>query len=101
MLSLVQLVHEEVKTVQMQLIAHSQDEPIRLAEEIAALMNRAFPEGDPHGHRRHHEAVIMKAEARAEFWKKLVFEISKYGLLGFIGWAAISLWKAVLVGPVK
>lgn len=107
-LALVQAIHDEIKTIQQnldkldsRLTKHMTDETMELAQEISRLMADAFPEGDPKGHRKHHEAVIAKAEARAEFWKKLSFEISKGGLLGFLTWALYALWQYFLQGPHK
>lgn len=71
----------------------------RLALDSA--MADAFPEGDPVGHRKHHEAVIKAAEDRAKFWETMRTEIAKYGLVGFVGWATYSLWTAFLQGPHK
>lgn len=68
-------------------------------DDLEAAMIRAFPDGDPEGHRRHHEAVIRAAEARAEFWTKMRFELFRWGLFGFVGWAALQLWKAFVQGP--
>lgn len=69
--------------------------------DLETVMIRAFPDGDPEGHRRHHEAVVRAAEARAEFWAKMRFALSQWGLLGFLGWAAYQLWLAFLQGPPK
>jgi hypothetical protein len=65
---------------------------LELAEAIANIMNKAFPEGDSSGHRIHHEMAIKAAEAKAEFWEKMRFEIFRWGLIGFIGWVVVSLW---------
>lgn len=67
--------------------------------DLEAVMIRAFPDGDPEGHRRHHEAVIRAAEARAEFWTKMRFELFRWGLLGFLGWSLMSLWRTFIQGP--
>lgn len=68
---------------------------------VKEAMASAFPDGDPDGHRRHHELVIKRAEAQAAFWDKMKVELGKYGLLGFLGWAAYSLWNSFLQGPHK
>jgi len=72
-----------------------------MSELVAAVerLIRAFPNEDPDGHRLAHEEMIATIRARREFWQKLVFEITKYGLLGALGWAAIALWGAFLKGP--
>lgn len=108
LLALVQTVHDDVKSFHTSLSAldarltkHMTDETMELAQEITKLMADAFPEGDPKGHRKLHEAAIEKAMARAEFWKKMTFEICKGGLLGFAVWALLSLWNTFLQGPHK
>lgn len=107
-LALVQTVHDDVKTLHTNISAldhrltkHMTEKTMELAREISKLMSDAFPEGDPTGHRKHHEAVIAKAEARAKFWQKMLYEITKYGLMGFIGWLAVTAWQAFLQGPHK
>ena len=79
--------------------AHTKTVPQVLQGAIEKLVSEAFPDSDPELHRRIHEADLKKAEARAEFWQKLLLELCKYGLLGFVGWAAIALWKTFLAGP--
>jgi hypothetical protein len=64
-------------------------------------MADAFPEADPVGHRKHHEAVIKAAEDRAAFWAKMRFELTRWGLIGFVAWAGTQLWQAALQGPHK
>ena len=94
---LLQVVHDKIESMDEKLSNHINDEPLTLAEEIAKLMNKSFPQGDPEGHRAYHEDSIKRAEANAEFWSKMRFEISKWGLIGFLGWfigmVAVSVWK--------
>ncbi len=68
------------------------------AQRLDSLAS-GFPAGDPAGHRRYHEAEIKRIEARAEFWSKLRLSVTQWGLLGFIGWALVSLWNEFLNGP--
>lgn len=86
-------VHDAVEKMDHKLTAHIADETEVLAQEIAKHMKIAFPEGDPEGHRRHHEAIIRKAERRADFWDSMAKEIGKWGLIGFLGWVVVSLWR--------
>ena len=94
---LLRVVHDKIEAMDVKLTRHIHDETLTLAEEIATLMNKSFPQGDPEGHRAYHEASIKRAEANAEFWSKMRFEISKWGLIGFSGWfigmIAVSVWK--------
>lgn len=98
-LETVQRMESKLDTVTGELRRHIQEETNDIAKEIAKLMKEAFPEGDPDGHRKHHELVIAREEARAEFWQKMLFELSRVGLLGFLGWLGVLAWKALLLGP--
>ena len=101
LLILVQQVHTSVQSLDTRLSEHMKDETLELAQAVAALMIKSFPEGDGDGHRRHHEAVIKQAEEKAEFWKKMVTKLSEWGLIGFAGWLLYAMWDAVLRGHVK
>lgn len=68
-------------------------------DHLLGVIRSAFPGDDPEGHRRYHEALIDEAVQRKEFWRKLFFEVSKYGLIGFLGWLFIQLWNGALKGP--
>ena len=68
------------------------------AQRLESLAS-GFPDDDPAGHRRYHEAEIKRIEARAYFWAKLHLSVTQWGLLGFLGWAAVSLWQEFLKGP--
>jgi hypothetical protein len=98
-LLLVQQVHDKVAAMDARLTKHMTEETLELAEEITKLMCRAFPGADPDGHRSAHEAQMKAITDRADFWKKMLFELSKFGLIGFIGWAALALWKNFIQGP--
>lgn len=108
MLTLLQNIHndlQDVKTEQKKmgdtLYSHINTEPEEWAEQLRQLMKDSFPGGDAEGHRRYHEETITAIEARAEFWKKMLFEVTKYGLFGVLGWLAYTVWVAFLHGPGK
>ncbi len=86
--------NEAVRDTANELRAHADGETARIAA-IAA----GFPDGDPDGHRRYHEAEIKRIERRADFWQKMRLELAKWGLIGFLGWAAVALWQQALKGP--
>lgn len=98
-LYVMQEIHKRVEALDERLSRQTHDATLKLAEEIAALMCKSFPQGDPDGHRAAHEAWIKREEDKTEFWAKLRFEIAKWGLVGIIGWLAIVAWRAVLQGP--
>lgn len=96
-----QEIKDSQRAMDNKLTKHMESVPKDLAEAIAELMADSFPQGDPAGHRRYHEASIKAAEDRADFWSKMRMELFKWGLLGFAGWAAYALWHAFLQGPSK
>ncbi len=61
------------------------------------LDNRGMP--DVTGHRSFHEALVEQAKSRAEFWRKMTFELIKYGLIGFVIWQLRVSWIEFLKGP--
>ncbi len=101
LLVLVQQVHADVQVFSRRLDEQRHAESLALAEAVATLMVKSFPEGDADGHRKAHEAQMQAIENRAEFWKKMLFEVSKYGLIGVLGWLALKIWVAFLAGPDK
>ena len=90
-----------LRNLDNKLSVHMTNETKELADAMADILTKSFPEGDAPGHRVLHEAQIAAMAAKAEFWKKLVFEITKYGLIGLIGWLAFVAWTAFLKGPSK
>ena len=68
-------------------------------DALIAEFKNAFPAGDPQGHRSYHEALIDQNKQRRDFWAKLTFELTKWGIIGFLGWAVIQLWHGALQGP--
>lgn len=54
------------------------------------------PDGDHDGHRRYHEAVIKKMEARAKLWQDVSSSVTKWGVIGILGWVGMSMWHEIL-----
>lgn len=98
------------------LAAHISEENERYAaiqdalEELKAMMagvNTAFVKdeesGKPDyaGHAAAHKAWIEAQKARKEFWAKLTFELTKYGLIGLVGYLVVNvIWPAIVKGHV-
>ena len=57
-----------------------------------SLFVRAFPDGDPDGHRRAHEAQILAAEKKAEFWTRMAVKAGEMTV-----WVFLTCFIAVLV----
>lgn len=97
MLALIQTIQEDVTEMKSTLTGHIATEPKEWAKVLSELMVKAFPEGDADGHRRFHEANIKSAEQKAAFWAKMTYEITKWGLLGFLLWTLKTLVEAAVV----
>lgn len=69
-------------------------EQLAIVSSMATCVAEGFPGRDAKAHREYHEALMRKVEARTEFFQKLLFELTKLGIVGFTGWAAITLWRA-------
>ena len=70
----------------------------------AAAPNAALARAWPRviGQRCHADKLgYLPPIKRAEFWEAMAREIGKWGLIGFLGWAAYALWNAFLQGPHK
>ena len=100
-LTLLEQIHNDMSAMRQELTDHIATEPAEWAKILSDLQAKAFPGGDPEGHRKAHEDEMATIAARADFWKKMLFEVTKYGLLGVVGWVAYQLWVAFLHGPGK
>jgi hypothetical protein len=65
------------------------DEVIRRVDDL----HKAFPGGDWEGHRRYHETLIEKAEARTKFYEDLRGELAKKGMWALIVLLGLALWQ--------
>lgn len=68
-------------------------------EHIVATILDGFPNKDPRGHCDYHEDQMAAIARRKEFWSKLLAELTKYGLIGFVGWLFTLAWAAAVKGP--
>lgn len=97
-------VHKDVRELRRELddklSKHTREEAQKLAEAVTKVMMESFPEGDAILHRKRHEAEIAMLEARTDFWAKMRYEVTRWGLLGVLGWTAIVAWKAFVKGPL-
>ncbi len=97
----VQQVDANVKALDDKMTYHHAIFREEVQKSVESVFERSFPDGDPEGHRRHHELVIQREEERVKFWLTMRVELAKYGLVGFVGWAVYALWNAFLQGPHK
>lgn len=69
---------------------------IKAIREMIDHYASGFPGDDPTGHRVYHESLIERNKAYADLGRKLLFELAKWGLIGFIGWLLIAGWHDIL-----
>lgn len=69
------------------------------SDHIIKTILEGFPNQDPRGHCDYHIDEMAAIARRKEFWSKLVAELTKYGLIGLLGWIFMTLWTAALKGP--
>lgn len=108
LMQLLQTIHDDLqelkseqKEIKQTIADHIETEQKEWADLMRETLGCAFPNCDPEGHRRYHEDTISAMEARSKFWKQMLFEVTKYGLFGVLGWLAYTLWAAFLHGPGK
>jgi hypothetical protein len=65
------------------------DEVIRRVDDL----HKAFPGGDWEGHRRYHEELIRKMEARSEFYEDLRSELARKGIWAVLGLVGLAMWQ--------
>lgn len=68
-------------------------------KNIQSMMSRyasGFPGDDPDGHRKYHESLIERNKAYTDLGRKMLFELTKWGLVGFIIWIAAAGWHDIL-----
>jgi hypothetical protein len=94
-------VDDKLTAYGLELQDHMKSEPQEVADIMDAKMKSAFPNGDLDGHRVAHEAAIKAALDRADYWHKMLFEVTKYGLFGVQGWLTYVAWTSFLQGPHK
>lgn len=99
MLNLITEIHKDVKSLDTRLTEHMNSETLTLATEVAKMMKSAFPDGDADGHRKRHELELQNLKSKIEFRDKMLFELTRWGLFGMLGWLAVVAWRAFLKGP--
>ena len=98
-IELLTFINQQVGALRTELSDHMRDETTELARSISVMMKEAFPDGDPVGHRKFHEAAIKAAEAKAAFWQDMSRSLARWGLIGFAGWLVYAAWAAAVKGP--
>ena len=99
MLALVKSIDSRLAALDTKLTDHIKTEPQEWADLLEDMMGKAFPNGDPEGHREAHESQMAAIRDRAAFWKTMLIEVSKYGILGVLGWLVFHAWAAFVKGP--
>lgn len=60
-------------------------------------LEQCVPNGDFDGHRRYHEAIIVKMEARAKLWQDVSASVAKWGIIGALGWFGYAVWHEFIL----
>ncbi|SAL47524.1 hypothetical protein AWB74_02141 [Caballeronia arvi] len=69
------------------------EKDLKVVIERVDDLAKGFPGGDADGHRRAHEALIQRAEARARFYEDLRGELAKKGLWALLALLGVALWQ--------
>lgn len=67
----------------------------RRFDEMIALVRSAFPNDDPTSHRKAHEDMINLVTARRQFIEAITRNLATWGLIGVLGFLALSVWTLV------
>jgi hypothetical protein len=73
----------------------------RVEKAVVKVYVSAFPDGDPDGHRKHHELVIKREEEKVAFWQEMRVAGAKWAGMGVLSFLALAAWNAFLQGPHK
>lgn len=100
MLAMLQSVLQDVSAMRKELSDHIASEPADIAEAVRVavedVVTQAFPakgnKPDLSGHKNAHQEMIDAYKAKKEFWQKMLFELTRWTLIGFSLW----LLKAVV-----
>lgn len=84
--------------VRLEQIERSLDTVLEKLEEVSRI-REAIPEDedgarDYEGHRKYHEQLITESLARQDFWRRMKYDLVRWGLIFFLGWAVIALLKS-------
>jgi hypothetical protein len=96
--------NEELLLIFKELLLESKLMRKELNERIAnesSLIFRAFPNSDPDSHRLSHELHSKLLQERADFWSELRVSVATWGMIGVLGFIIVTVWKALLLGPIK
>ena len=84
-----------VKELKSQMTYHHEIFRGEVEKSVEKVYVSAFPDGDPTGHRRHHELVIQREEERIAFWHEMRMAAAKWAGLGILGFLAAAVWIAI------
>lgn len=99
LIGLIDRLMTRIDDLERKITEHAASESATVQEAVHSAMNASFPDGDPEGHRRHHEALIKKAEESAQFWKEMRIAVGKWVGLGLLGFLVTAAWAHFLQGP--
>ena len=91
----IQEIQGHVKDLTEKMAAHHSGFREEVEKAVERVYVSAFPDGDPTGHRLHHELVMRREEERLEFWKEMRTAGAKWLGLGVLGFVATAVWIAI------
>ena len=91
----IQNVDAVVKALDEKMTYHHSIFREEVEKSVEKVYVSAFPDGDPTGHRKHHELVIQREEERIAFWHEMRMAAAKWAGLGILGFLGAALWVAI------
>ena len=96
---LIALNTQAIDDMRKSLEAYVQEARGKEAENAACRLSMmdSVPNGDHDGHRRYHESIILKMEARTKLWQDISSSVTKWGIIGAIGWLGWAMWHEIII----
>lgn len=99
LISMVESLLERMDRYDQKLSDHMEKEAADIKASIETALHSSFPQGDPEGHRRAHEAWIKREEDSAKFWAEMRIAVGKWAGLGVLAFLATAAWTQLIKGP--
>ena len=94
-LLLIKNVDSAIKALDKKMTYHHEIFREEVEKSVEKVYVSAFPDGDPTGHRKHHELVIQREEERIAFWHEMRMAAAKWAGLGILGFLGTAVWIAI------
>jgi hypothetical protein len=101
LITLIHQLHDDIKALDAKLSTHISEEMSEIGKAIDMAFIASMPGGDSFAHRKIHEDMARTISDRADFWHRMLFEVTKFGAIGAVSWLVYTLWVAFIHGPTK